>query len=159
MQVRAADLADAGDAGAVVSLLDAYARDPRGGGVPLSEQVRARLIPGLRVHPTTCAWLAFDGQQAIGVCVAFLGFSTFQARPLLNIHDLAVLPAARGAGVGGALLAAAEAHARAAGCCKLTLEVQEDNAPARSLYARFGFSDVTYGNSGPTRFLGKSLAG
>jgi ribosomal protein S18 acetylase RimI-like enzyme len=60
--------------------------------------------------------------------------------------------------VGRALLAAAEAHAVAIGCCKLTLEVLEDNAPARGLYARFGFRDVTYGDSGPARFLGKPLA-
>lgn len=157
VQVRAADLADAGDAEAVVALLDAYARDPRGGGTPLPDTVRARLVPGLRAHPTSCAWLAFDGARAVGVCVGFVGYSTFQARPLLNIHDLAVLSGSRGSGVGGALLAAAEAHARTLGCCKLTLEVQEDNTPARSLYARCGFRDVTYGASGPTRFLGKSL--
>jgi ribosomal protein S18 acetylase RimI-like enzyme len=59
--------------------------------------------------------------------------------------------------VGRALLAAAEAHARATGCCKLTLEVQDDNTPARGLYASCGFRDVTYGDSGPTRFLGKAL--
>lgn len=157
VQVRAADLAAARDAQAVVHLLDAYARDPRGGGTPLTDAVRARLVAGLRAHPTTRVWLAFDGERSVGVCVGFLGFSTFQARPLLNIHDLAVLPDARGAGVGHALLAAAEAHAVAAGCCKLTLEVQEDNAPARGLYGRFGFRDVTYGDSGPTRFLAKAL--
>lgn len=157
VKVRAADLADARDADAVVALLDSYARDPRGGSTPLSADVRATLVAGLRAHPTTCVWLAFEDACAIGVCVGFMGFSTFQARPLLNIHDLAVLPGSRGAGVGGALLAAAEAHARATGCCKLTLEVQEDNSPARSLYARCGFRDVTYGDSGPTRFLGKSL--
>jgi ribosomal protein S18 acetylase RimI-like enzyme len=155
--VRAADLSDPRDADAIVHLLDAYARDPRGGGSPLSAAVRARLAPGLRALPTARAWLAFDGPGPVGVCVAFVGFSTFQARPLLNIHDLAVLPEARGAGIGRALLAAAEAHARASGCCKLTLEVQEDNAPARHLYERFGFRDVTYGDSGPTRFLGKVL--
>jgi ribosomal protein S18 acetylase RimI-like enzyme len=158
VQVRVADLEDARDAQAVVHLIDAYARDPRGGGTPLAEDARKRLVPGLRAHPTTRVWLAFDGARAVGVCVGFLGFSTFQARPLLNIHDLAVLPDARGAGVGRALLAAAEAHAVAIGCCKLTLEVLEDNAPARGLYARFGFRDVTYGESGPARFLGKPLA-
>jgi ribosomal protein S18 acetylase RimI-like enzyme len=56
------------------------------------------------------------------------------------------------------LLDAAENHARAAHCCKLTLEVQDDNQPALRLYQRFGFRDVRYGNSGPTRFLGKPLA-
>jgi ribosomal protein S18 acetylase RimI-like enzyme len=157
MQVRPADLADARDAAAVVALLDAYATDPRGGGAPLPEDVRARLIPGLRAFPTTRVWLAFDDLRPVGVCVGFLGFSTFRGLPLLNIHDLAVLADQRGRGVGLALLAAAQSAAQAAGCCKLTLEVQEDNAPARRLYERFGFRDVTFGNSGPTRFLGKGL--
>jgi len=155
--VRAANLQDAQDADAVVMLLDAYARDPRGGGEPLPAQVKERLVAGLRAHPTARVWLAFDAAQPVGVCVGFVGFSTFRALPLLNIHDLAVLPAARGRGIGRALLGAAEAHARASGCCKLTLEVQEDNTPARALYARSGFRDVTYGASGPTRFLGKAL--
>ena len=93
----------------------------------------------------------------MGVCIGFIGYSTFQAMPLLNIHDLAVLPGYRGRGVGRALLAAAERMASAAGCCKLTLEVLEDNLAARRLYEHFGFRDVRYGDSGPTRFLGKPL--
>lgn len=157
LQVRAADLADPGDAAAVLALLDSYASDPRGGGVPLAAEVRARLVAGLRALPTTRVWLALSGTDPVGVCVAFIGFSTFQGRPLLNVHDLAVRPGSRGQGVGRALLAAAEQHAREHGCCKLTLEVQDDNTPARGLYERFGFRDVTYGSSGPTRFLGKVL--
>ncbi|MEO8315292.1 MAG: GNAT family N-acetyltransferase [Pseudomonadota bacterium] len=157
VQVRRASLDDVADADAIVSLLNAYAMDPRGGGQPLSDAVRARLAEGLRQTPAARVWLAFDGPDAVGVCVGFVGYSTFEALPLLNIHDLAVLPGQRGRGTGRALLAAAEALALAEGCCKLTLEVQEDNAPARQLYERFGFKDVRYGNSGPTRFLGKRL--
>ena len=157
MNIRRADCADPVDAAAILRLVDAYARDPRGGGTPLSQEVRERLVPGLAAHPTACVWLAFEGAEAVGVCVGFVGYSTFHAQPLLNIHDLAVLPECRGRGVGHALLAAAEEMARTAGCCKLTLEVLEDNLPARRLYERFGFADVRYGNSGPTRFLGKSL--
>jgi ribosomal protein S18 acetylase RimI-like enzyme len=138
-------------------VLNSYASDPRGGAKPLSDDVRARLVPGLRAHPMSVVWLAFEEGQAIGLCVGFVGFSTFKGRPLINIHDLAVLPEHRGKGVGRALLAAAEKHARSIGCCRLTLEVQDDNAPARGLYERFGFRDVVYGDSGPTRFLGKSL--
>lgn len=156
-EVSFADLASDTEASAVVALLDAYAADPRGGGEPLPPEVRARLARDLRAIPTARIWLARDGGRAVGVCVGFMGYSTFRAMPLLNIHDLAVLPGERGRGVGRALLAAAEAHARSAGCCRLTLEVQEDNAPALHLYQRFGFRDVTYGNSGSTRFLGKSL--
>jgi ribosomal protein S18 acetylase RimI-like enzyme len=159
MNIRRANLADPADAAAIVRLIDAYARDPRGGGEGLSEEVRAQLVPGLAVHPTTCVWLAFDGDAAVGVCVGFVGFSTFRAKPLLNIHDLAVLATHRGRGVGRALLAAAEDMARSNGFGKLTLEVQDDNLPARHLYERYGFMDVRYGDSGPTRFLSKYLDG
>ncbi len=157
VETRLANLDSTADAAAIISVLDSYASDPRGGGNPLSAEVKARLIPGLKSHPTTRIWLAFDAGQAIGLCVGFLGFSTFQAQPLINIHDLAVVPGRRGGGVGRALLTAAETYARNSGCCKLTLEVQDDNHPARTLYERFGFRDVVYGDSGPTRFLGKPL--
>jgi ribosomal protein S18 acetylase RimI-like enzyme len=159
MNTRRANLTDPADAAAILRLIDAYARDPRGGGQPLPQDVRERLVPGLAAHPTSRAWLAFEGDAAVGVCVGFIGYSTFNAQPLLNIHDLAVLPGQRGRGIGHALLAAAEADARGEGCCKLTLEVLEDNAPARRLYERFGFRDVRYGDSGPTKFLGKPLRG
>ncbi len=155
--VREADLENARDAAAIVDVVDSYATDPRGGGVPLPTDVRARLVPALRDHPTTLVLLAFIGETAVGIAVGFFGLSTFQALPLLNVHDLAVLPGRRGQGVGRALLAAIEARARERGCCKLTLEVQDDNKPARTLYDRFGFREVVYGDSGPTRFLGKKL--
>jgi ribosomal protein S18 acetylase RimI-like enzyme len=155
--VREARLDDSTDATAVVDVLDSYASDPRGGSTPLTAGVREQLVPALRAHPTTLVLLAFDDGQALGLCVGFWGLSSFRARPLLNIHDLAVRPGHRGQGIGRALLTAAEALARQRGCCKLTLEVQEDNLPARQLYERFGFGDVRYGDSGPTRFLGKPL--
>jgi ribosomal protein S18 acetylase RimI-like enzyme len=155
--VRRADLDDGADGEAIVFLLNAYAADPRGGGKPLTPAVQARLMAGLRQTGSARVWLALNDLAPIGVCVGFMGYSTFQAMPLLNIHDLAVLPAHRGRGAGSALLAAAQEQALAEGCCKLTLEVQDDNAPARRLYASFGFMDVRYGDSGPTRFLGKQL--
>ena len=158
LEVRLANLESASDAAALVAVLDSYASDPRGGSTPLSAEVKDRLIPGLKAHPTTRVWLAFDAGQAIGLCVGFMGYSTFRALPLINIHDLAVVPGRRGGGVGRALLTAAEAYARATGCCKLTLEVQDDNHPARMLYERFGFRDVVYGDSGPTRFLSKLVS-
>lgn len=159
VQARLADLRSPADGEAIVRVLDSYASDPLGGGEPLSAAVRTRLIPGLQAHATTCVWLAFDDAEAIGLCVGFFGFSTFNAMPLLNIHDLAVVPNRRGSGVGRALLTAAEAHARNVGCCKLTLEVLEKNHTARGLYERFGFRDPVYGDSGPTRFLSKTLMG
>lgn len=105
----------------LVGILDSYASDPVGGGEPLTTEVRARLAVGLQNHPTTLILLALMSDCPVGVAICFLGFSTFKARPLLNVHDLAVIPEWRGKGIGRALLAAAEARAVDTGCCKLNL--------------------------------------
>ena len=143
---------------AVLELTDAYSRDPMGDGHPLSPEVREALIPGLQRHPTTLIFLAYDGTDAVGIATCFLGFSTFSARPLINIHDLGVLPAQRGRGIGRRLLAAIESKARALGCCKLTLEVLENNLRARGVYAAAGFAQATYtAEAGGALFLAKKL--
>jgi GNAT superfamily N-acetyltransferase len=158
IEIRAANLQDPADAEALVYLLDAYARDPMGGGQPLDRDVAQRLVPALREHPGARVLLASRGGRPVGVATCFLGFSTFAARPLLNVHDLGVLPEHRGSGVGRALLGAAEALARSLGCVKLTLEVLEDNERARRAYASFGFRDYELGGvARRTLFLTKPL--
>jgi ribosomal protein S18 acetylase RimI-like enzyme len=143
---------------AVVELTDAYAMDPMGNGQPLAPAIRAALILGLQRHPTTLVLLAYQGSKAVGIATCFYGFSTFAARPLINIHDLAVLPEHRGQGVGRRLLDAVEGKARALGCCKLTLEVREGNSRARRLYAAAGFGQaVCRAPTGGALFLSKPL--
>lgn len=134
-----ADLARHEDARDVEEMTETYARDPLGNGGPLPPDVLARLINGLRATPTAIVFLAkVDGRLA-GIATCFRGFSTFQARPLINVHDLAVHPGHRGRGIGRELLRAVVAKARALGCCRVTLEVQERNLPARRLYEDEGF--------------------
>jgi ribosomal protein S18 acetylase RimI-like enzyme len=159
LSIREAVLEDAADAAAIVEVLNSYAADPVGGGSPLGSRVRARLVPALRAQANALVLLAFADRKAAGLAICFFGLSTFQARPLLNIHDLAVVPERRGQGIGRALLGAVEARARSRGCCKLTLEVQEGNARARALYERFGFTDFVLGEPVATRFLSKPLSG
>lgn len=143
---------------AVVALIDAYARDPMGNGRPLAQEVRRALIPGLQQHPTTVIFLAYQADTAIGIALCFRGFSTFAARPLINIHDLAVLPAYRGQGVGRRLIEQVERKARNLGCCKLTLEVQENNHRARQVYEALGFAQSEYVEAaGGGLFLSKPL--
>jgi GNAT superfamily N-acetyltransferase len=148
LQVLVADLADPAHQRAIVDLTNAYAADPMGDGRPLPLEVRGRLIEGLQRHPTTIVFLAYVAGQPVGLATCFVGFSTFAARPLLNIHDLVVLPAHRGSGVGRALLEAAERKAVDLGCCKLTLEVTEQNHAARRVYERAGFHQAVYGEGG-----------
>src|SRR6478672_1112736 len=94
--IRDADFADPRHRDGIVAVLGSYAADPMGGGAPLPADVRARVVAGLESHPTTLVLLALDDAMPVGVAVCFVGFSTFAARPLLNVHDLAVLPEYRG---------------------------------------------------------------
>jgi GNAT superfamily N-acetyltransferase len=83
----------------VLSLTAAYALDPMGNGGPLSPGVLDRLITGLRSHPTTLIFVAYVEGKAAALATCFRGFSTFFALPLINIHDLVVLPEHRGRGL------------------------------------------------------------
>ena len=135
-----ADYHNPGHAKAIVALMDAYARDPMGGAEPLSEAVMHNLVPRLAALPHAFSVLAFAGEQAVGLVNCFMGFSTFVAQPLVNIHDVTVLADYRGQGISQAMLARVEQVARERGCCKLTLEVLEGNAPARKSYTKLGFA-------------------
>jgi ribosomal protein S18 acetylase RimI-like enzyme len=76
----------------------------------------------------------------------FYGFSTFSAKPLLNVHDLVVHESMRGMGVGTQLLQAAENEAKEKGCCKITLEVLQNNTRAQKVYQSFGFAGYHLGS-------------
>ncbi|HEY6419908.1 MAG TPA: GNAT family N-acetyltransferase [Candidatus Binataceae bacterium] len=130
---------------ALLELLDAYMRDPMEGGEPAPERVRRELIPGLRAHPACYAFFACRDGVPSGFAICFLGFSTFNARGIINIHDVFVAPEVRGTGLGKKLLDRIEAKARELDCCRLTLEVREDNHVARGLYCKFGFGRAEFG--------------
>jgi len=98
-------------------------------------QLRATLF-GAR--PAAEVLIAERGGEALGFALFFTSYSTFLAKPGLYLEDLFVRPAARGAGVGGALMAA---------CAKLCVErnygrfewsVLDWNAPALKFYRSLG---------------------
>ena len=124
---------------AIIALLDEYASGPSGGNEPLSEQVKAELISILQRTPHALTLLAFAGETQIGLLNAFETLSTFRAKPLLNIHDIAVTASWRRRGVARALMLELENIARERSCCKLTLEVLENNVSAQALYRELGF--------------------
>ena len=127
-------------AAALVQLLDAYAQDPAGGGEALSDFAKANLAKALAARPQAFSVLAFAGDEAVGLVNCIEGFSTFACRPLVNVHDVAVLAGFRGQRVGEQMLALVEQIAQERGACKLTLEVLAGNASAIRLYERVGFA-------------------
>jgi len=158
VDITEADLDNSDHQDAILQLLDAYSRDPMGDGRPLSERTYKELIPALQRHPTTIIFLAYAGGKPVGIAVCFKGFSTFAARPLINIHDFAALPNYRGFGIGRIMLAAIEKKALEMGCCKLTLETQENNTRARQVYEAAGFAQAMYqAEAGGSLFYSKPL--
>lgn len=157
-RVASLDLDDSAQAFAFLELLDHYARDPMGGGTGLKPEVKSRLVAELRGLPHFHGALAWQDGEALGLINCFLGFSTFAARPLLNVHDIVVRDGRRGAGIGQALLAWAEGRARELGCCKLTLEVLANNHRALASYQRADFAPyVLDPAAGQALFLQKGL--
>ena len=184
IEILQADLGRPEHQEAVVTLLDAYARDPMGNGKALSDRVRSELIAGLQQHPTTIIFLVFQNKIAVGIATCFGGFSTFAARPLINIHDFYILPEFRGLHLprehvqqgpdhlgrrpqrrsrcflryGEDQLDHAVSISSRPGCCKITLEVQQNNHGARRIYAAAGFSRSVYVEAaGGALFLSKPL--
>lgn len=140
LRIFRADYHQAAHASALVNLLDAYARDPAGGGQPLSAFAKTHLVQELAARPQAFSVLAFDGAEPVGLVNCFEGFSTFACRPLVNLHDVVVLASHRGQRVGEQMLALVEQIARTRGACKLTLEVLQGNRSAITLYERVGFA-------------------
>jgi len=133
-----ADLSRPDHQAAVLAMVDAYSRDPMGDGAPLSAEARERLIPGLRQHPTTLIFLAYEGETPVGVAVCFLGFSTFAAKPLVNLHDVSIVPTHRGRGIGRALLLHLARLANQRGCGRMEWSVLDWNQPAIEFYESLG---------------------
>ena len=157
-QIIKADLENPIHADALVFLLNEYARDIMGGGEDLSPSTKVNLVPELKKRPGVHIVLAFLEGEPAGLANCFEGFSTFACKPLLNIHDIAVVPKFRGRGLSKKIMRKVEEIARAIGCCKITLEVLEGNTLARNLYSACEFAGYSLGaTTGNALFLQKKL--
>ena len=139
IEIIRVDFDDANTVRQYLTMLDAYALDPMGAEQPLSDEVRSRLVNDLRKMPGAYCLLARHDDTPIGFATCFTGYSTFRARPLLNIHDIAVLREWRGQSVGRRLLVEIAELGKQLDCCRITLEVRTDNPRARTLYESNGF--------------------
>lgn len=107
---------------------------------------------------------AVFGAEAAGGLLGIAGLAVqpwVKQRHKALLWGLYVRPAARGQGVGAALLGAAAAHARAAGIEQVQLGVGVGNAPARALYAAAGYREFGVERRalrlGPGRYVDEAL--
>lgn len=115
-----------------------------------------RLLPGAEMAAAYTEAMVTGAAARAGVILvaevggALAGFVALQAEvrdeeldqppgTYALVSDLAVTAAHRGRGIGGALLRAAEEHARRQGATELRIAVLADNAVARGLYVASGF--------------------
>ena len=144
-------------------------RDDTAAAADLYRRIRAHLAANIdyprwvdegRPAPdTVAAWIvagelfiAFDGEQCVGVVAlnhaAPQGYAdaawAVEAEPeeVLLIHALGVDPERPRQGIARFLVDGALAVAREMGCRAVRLDTYVDNAPARELYARHGFTNL-----------------
>lgn len=85
-------------------------------------------------------FLARDSQRRpLGFTQLYPTFSSIACLRAFILNDLYTVEAARGRGVGRALLTAARDHAATSGAAYLSLETALENGQAQSLYKSFGF--------------------
>ncbi|HUY60854.1 MAG TPA: GNAT family N-acetyltransferase [Candidatus Dormibacteraeota bacterium] len=83
-------------------------------------------------------FLARRGSEAVGFSTVFWSWATTEGGRVGVMHDLYVLPAARGTGVADRLVQACVARCRARGAGRLLWQTAPDNLRAQAVYRRLG---------------------
>jgi ribosomal protein S18 acetylase RimI-like enzyme len=134
-------LAGEDDAGSVTALLAGF-RDHMGRDEPADEQIRATVEVLLRDPATEYLLAAPDGdERPAGICQLRYRLAVWTGADDCWLEDLFVESEARRSGLGRALVTAAFERARARGCRRMELDVDEDNTTALAFYATLGLTD------------------
>ncbi|WP_374404623.1 N-acetyltransferase family protein [Niveibacterium sp.] len=130
-------LATANDVDALAVLFDAYRQFyQQAADLPLAVAfIRERLVR----HQSFVFVAESAPGEMLGFCQLYPSFCSLVAAPIVILNDLFVLPPARKAGAGAALLQAAEAFARAQRFARMELTTAKTNLTAQSLYASQGW--------------------
>jgi GNAT superfamily N-acetyltransferase len=133
-------VAERGHVDAVSSLLAGF-RDHWGYTAPADADIR-RTVGDLMEdgHTDFLLGAAAAGAESTGVCQLRYRLSVWTGADDCWLEDLFVGEDARGGGVGGALVEAALERARARGCRRIELDVNEENVRALDFYRRFDFT-------------------
>ncbi|MCW3045798.1 MAG: family N-acetyltransferase [Solirubrobacterales bacterium] len=98
-----------------------------------------------------------DDAPPAGVVQLRYRYGIWRAGTDCLVEDLFVEEAARGAGLGRALVRGAIERARERGCRRIELDVNEGNPAALALYESFGFSSTTNGYGARDLYLRRHL--
>ena len=79
-----------------------------------------------------------DGGEAVGFATVYWSWDTLIAARVGIMHDLFVIPPARGTGIADLLIEACVEECRRHGAAKLGWQTAPDNARARRVYERVG---------------------
>jgi GNAT superfamily N-acetyltransferase len=134
LHIRRATASDVPEILALVKDLAGYERAPDEVVATEADYLRDGFGPSPRFSVELAEW---DG-KVVGFALWFLHWSTWQGRPALHLEDLFVRPAARGRGVGKALLVHLARRAVAEGCGRFQWQVLDWNAPAIGFYEGLG---------------------
>jgi GNAT superfamily N-acetyltransferase len=102
------------------------------------ELVLKQLLAG----PATpgAAWVAESQGALAGYLILTLVLSVEHLGLMGELDELFVLPEVRSRGIGGQLVAAAEAFLRQRGCTRLQLQLGSANSQARAFYRQRGYA-------------------
>ncbi len=96
------------------------------------------LAGGFGPHAAFTPLIAELDGAVVGYAFYAVGYNTDHAAPAMWLHDIFVTPAARGRGVGGAIMSAVAAETVRAGCVSLEWGVHNANTGALAFYRRLG---------------------
>jgi ribosomal protein S18 acetylase RimI-like enzyme len=140
-------LAGAQDAASVTRLMLGF-RDHMGSTAPTDEDMGTTVEALVRDAATEFLLAAAaDGEPPAGVCQLRYRLTVWTGAHDCWLEDLFVEARARRAGLGRTLVEAAIERARARGCRRIDLDVNEDNSSALALYRDMGFSTEPKGEA------------
>jgi GNAT superfamily N-acetyltransferase len=153
IEIRSATPGDVPQILTFVRELAAYEREPDA--VVATERMLSEALFGDRPWAETVV-AEIDGAP-VGFALFFHNFSTWTGRPGIYVEDLYVSPAARGTGVGKALLRHVASLALDRGCGRLEWAVLDWNQPAIDFYRGMGAQPMDEWTV--QRVSGQALAG
>lgn len=129
--------ANSNDAASIAPLFDAYRQFY---GKDKEPELALFFVSERLKNGESTIFVASDDEgRATGFTQLYPSFSSVSAGPIYVLNDLFVVPGARGAGVGRALLDAAAAFGRDQSALRLALSTARTNVSAQKLYEKNGW--------------------